>query len=130
MTVPTFEIDLIWHAHMIYPSQYPSVSTALCGFILDHDDGIESNILTDAYKTTAKLWKKTYNSEYGHSIDRKCLETSQYMSSGAMVFVSVHISSNDGASSCGPIEGGCGPSCGGEGCNGVEDVEVVVIETH
>ncbi|CAF5138157.1 unnamed protein product, partial [Rotaria sp. Silwood1] len=87
MIVPTFDIDLIWHTHMRYPSQYQSVSTALCGFILDHNDAIESNILSDAYQKTAERWEKTYKSEYGHNIDRKNLETSQYMSSCAMVFV-------------------------------------------
>ncbi|CAF1137414.1 unnamed protein product [Rotaria sordida] len=118
MIVPTFDIDLIWHTHMRYPSQYQTVSTALCGFILDHNDAIESNILTHAYQKTAKRWKKTYKLEYGQNIDRRHLETSQYMSSCAMVFVPIHISSGGGASSCGAIGGGCGSSCGGGGCDG------------
>ncbi|CAF1127650.1 unnamed protein product [Rotaria sp. Silwood1] len=117
MLVPTFDIDLIWHTHMRYPSQYQTVSTALCGFVLDHDDAIESNILQNAYQKTAEKWEKTYKSEYGYNIDRKNLETSQYMSSCAMVFVPFYISSGGGSSSCGAIGGGCGGG-GGGGCDG------------
>jgi hypothetical protein len=62
--IPTFDIDLIWHTHMRFPSRYQEFSTGLCGFILNHDDSIESNILTDAYKKTADRWKQTYQSEY------------------------------------------------------------------
>ena len=51
--VPTFEIDLIWHSHMRRPLHYQTVATALCGFILDHDDSIEQNLLTDNYQRTA-----------------------------------------------------------------------------
>ncbi|CAF3514463.1 unnamed protein product [Rotaria sp. Silwood1] len=118
MIVPTFDIDLIWHTHMRYPSQYQTASIALCGFILDHDDAIESNTLTKVYKKTAERWKKIYNSEYGHNIDRKHLETSQYVSSCAMVFIPVHVSSGSGASSCGAIGGSCASSCSGGGCGG------------
>jgi hypothetical protein len=58
--VPTFDIDLIWHTYMRFPSYYHKLSEALCGFILDHDDAIESSILTDAYQITADRWKQTY----------------------------------------------------------------------
>ncbi len=60
MIVPTFDIDLIWHTYMRFPSYYHKLSEALCGFILDHDDAIESSILTDAYQITADRWKQTY----------------------------------------------------------------------
>ncbi|CAF4187705.1 unnamed protein product [Rotaria socialis] len=62
--VPTFDIDLIWHTHMIYPMNYLEFSTALCGYLLDHDDSIASTILTDAYRDTAERWKVAYGSEY------------------------------------------------------------------
>ncbi|CAF4810651.1 unnamed protein product, partial [Rotaria socialis] len=68
--VPTFDIDLIWHTHMIYPMNYLEFSTALCGYLLDHDDSIASTILTDAYRDTAERWKVAYGSEYGQNIDR------------------------------------------------------------
>ncbi|CAF4775904.1 unnamed protein product, partial [Rotaria sp. Silwood2] len=105
MIVPTFDIDLIWHTHMRYPSQYQTASTSLCGFIVDHNDAIESNTLTNAYQKTAKRWEKIYKIGYGQNIDRKHLQTSQYMSSCAMVFVPCHVSSGGGASSCGAIGG-------------------------
>ncbi|CAF3110031.1 unnamed protein product [Rotaria sp. Silwood2] len=117
MIVPTFDIDVIWHTHMRYPSQYQTVSIALCGFIVDHNDDIESNNLNNAYEKTAERWEKTYKSKYGYTIDRKTVETSQYMSSCALVFVPVFISSGSGASSCGAMGGGCGSGCGGGGCD-------------
>ncbi|CAF3687059.1 unnamed protein product [Rotaria sp. Silwood1] len=38
--VPTFDIDLIWHTHMRFPSHSQKASIALCGSILDHNDFI------------------------------------------------------------------------------------------
>ncbi len=72
--VPTFEIDLICHTHMRYPLQYQQFSLTLCGFILDHDDSIESYVLTDAYQITAHRWKQTYQSAYGKNINRQYLQ--------------------------------------------------------
>ncbi len=61
LIVPTFEIDLIWHTHMRFPSSYQIISTALCGFLLDHDDSIQNGILIDAYQKTADRWKTNYD---------------------------------------------------------------------
>jgi hypothetical protein len=50
MIVPTFDIDLIWHSHMRRPSHYQKFSIAICGFVVDHDDSIEQNILSNNYQ--------------------------------------------------------------------------------
>lgn len=36
--VPTFDIDLIWHTHMLHPSTYARETTNLMKRVLDHDD--------------------------------------------------------------------------------------------
>jgi hypothetical protein len=142
MIVPTFDSDLIWHTHMRYPSDYHAFSKAVCGFILDHDDSIESSILSDAFQSTANQWKQTYKTEYGTNVDRKHLITSLYPSSCAVVFSPVFISTSierpthpagliGCAASCayiggsvdiGDNTGGCaGADCGDEntgGCDG------------
>lgn len=115
MIVPTFDIDLIWHSHMRRPSHYQKCSIALCGFVLDHDDSIEKNTLSNNYQKTADRWKETYKVDYGQNIDRKTIESSQYMSSCAMIFLPIGY---DGHASCGAVGGGCDTICGG--CDGGE----------
>jgi hypothetical protein len=80
LIVPTFDIDLIWHTHMRYPSDYYKFSTAICGFILNHDDCIEQYLIIDVYQTTADRWKQSYQSEYGKNIDRKGSSTMAFPS--------------------------------------------------
>ncbi|CAF1329833.1 unnamed protein product [Adineta steineri] len=113
MIVPTFDIDIIWHSHMRRPVHYRTVSKALCGFILDHDDAIEQNILSNSYQKTAERWKQTYNTDYGHNIDRKNIEASLYVSSCAAV--------GSGWDSICAGGGGCGGDGEGGGCG--EDCE-------
>ncbi|CAF4698777.1 unnamed protein product [Rotaria sp. Silwood1] len=60
--IPTFDTDLIWHTHIRYPSSYQMMSTAPCGFLLDHDDSLKNDILDDAYQKTAEQWKMTTSS--------------------------------------------------------------------
>ncbi|CAF0954814.1 unnamed protein product [Adineta steineri] len=85
MIVPTFDIDLIWHTHMRSPMSYIDFSTTVCGFILNHDDSIDKNVLNVAYENTTNQWKLTYQSEYGQNIDRDCLRNTSYKSSCVMI---------------------------------------------
>jgi hypothetical protein len=124
--VPTFDIDLIWHTHMRSPFSYLEFSTALCGFLLDHDDSIPSQILIDSYRDTADRWKTTYHTDYGQNIDRNRLRTAHYLSSCAIVHKTDAKKSLDhgGSGGCGGYwystdgdASSCGSSCGG-GCGG------------
>ena len=129
LIVPTFEIALIWHTDMRFPSHYHELSIGLCGFILDHDDSIESNALSDGYQKTADRWRETYSSEYGQDIDHARLRASQVISSNAVVFVPITIDSTyysdcDGSSyASGGIkrEGYRGGGAGGEADDGYAD---------
>ena len=64
--VPSFDIDLIWHTHLRHPLSYIEVTKSLCGFVLDHDDSISQEKLSESYRKTAELWTLTYNTNYGH----------------------------------------------------------------
>ncbi|CAF1237433.1 unnamed protein product [Adineta steineri] len=131
--VPTFEIDLMWHTHMRFPSSYQETSKALCGFLLNHDDSIEENVLSDRYQKTADRWKSAYNVDYGKDIDIDNLKTSQYFSSCAMIiapitktYPSIGYVSNGGNDIGADYSGGrnvidagyIGGGCGGGGCGG------------
>ncbi|CAF3620771.1 unnamed protein product [Rotaria sp. Silwood1] len=116
--VPTFDIDLIWHTHMRFPLSYQNTSKALCGFLLDHDDSLENDILVDAYQKTAEQWKMTYKVDYGKDIDKDNLRTSQYVSSCAIIMAPVVIYSSSGCGGGGGGGGGCGGGGGGGGGGG------------
>jgi len=111
MIVPTFDIDLIWHSHMRYPSHYQKCSIALCGFILDHDDSIEHDTLSDNYQKTADRWKTTYNTDYDKKSNRKN-SSSGLVGSGCGSICG----GGDGGAGCGG--GGDGGGCGGGGSGG------------
>jgi len=133
MIVPTFDIDLMWHTHMRSPMSYLEFSTAICGFILNHDDSIAKDSLIAAYQDTAARWKLTYQSDYGQNIDQNHLRNTSYRSSCAMVKMHDKEKRLDQQSSgsCGGCYGGwwastdadsdsggsdssCGGGCGGD----------------
>ncbi|GAV07276.1 hypothetical protein RvY_17134 [Ramazzottius varieornatus] len=113
--VPTFDIDLDWHSHMRRPVYYRTVSEAMCGFVLDHDDAIERNVLSNNFQKTADRWKEKYNMEYYQNADRKTIETTTYLSSCAVVVPVSGGGAIGGDSICGGGGGGCGGSDGGGG---------------
>jgi hypothetical protein len=110
--VPTFDIDLIWHTHMRYPSAYHAASIDLCGYILDHNDSIPKNILENTYTETATRWALTYKSEYGYSPDWNHLKNTRYLSSCAMVVG--HSTDRNNKNKSNDVAGGCA-SCGSGG---------------
>ena len=117
MMVPTFDIDLIWHTIMRDPLAYEKLCIALCGCILDHNDALDPETISDAYQKTAERWEEVYQSEYGRKINLPYLSRVIYPSNCAMVNVPVSIprksrGSNDDRSSLGGWSGG-----GGDGDN-------------
>ena len=118
MIVPTFDIDLIWHSHMRHPRHYQACCIALCGFVLNHNDSIEKDILAENYRKTADQWKQAYNIDYGRNINREKIQSTQ--TSGCGTCFSYHefrfsdIFQSDSESTCsGGDGGGCG-GCGGD----------------
>jgi hypothetical protein len=72
MLVPTYQIDLIWHTHILSSiKKYNEDCVLILGSKFDHDDSFTDRThggkLDVAYKATSKLWKKAYGTEYGGS---------------------------------------------------------------
>ena len=68
--VPTFQIDCLWHTHILSDIQgYDNdVKQITGGSILDHDDSIndrsEGGILDTSFQQTKELWKEVYGVDY------------------------------------------------------------------
>merc|ERR1719313_2814640 len=60
--VPTYDIDLIWHAHMLHPEYYNADTLKLLGRVLKHDDSVndrsEGGKLATGWKNTQKAWSE------------------------------------------------------------------------
>ena len=55
--VPTLDIDLIWHAHMLSPDDYIEDCELILGRVLPHDTGKGQGDLTKAFQETQELWR-------------------------------------------------------------------------
>ncbi|XP_021743718.1 glycine-rich domain-containing protein 2-like isoform X2 [Chenopodium quinoa] len=66
--VPTYDIDLIWHAHQLHSALYCKDTTAICGEVLDHDDTdtdrSEGMKLSVEFMETSKRWEELYGLRY------------------------------------------------------------------
>jgi|GEM_PF-1001578 len=66
---PTWEIDEIWHLHMLSPVAYWKDCRKFFGFLLDHDGGFgkqdsEVPALKVAYFNTERFWRSLYSEDY------------------------------------------------------------------
>ncbi|KAG8958095.1 hypothetical protein FRC03_009469 [Tulasnella sp. 419] len=62
--VPTLAIDLVWHTHQLFHTEYRKWTIALVGTLVDHDDAVEQENLAMSYRQTAQLWHSRYNIPY------------------------------------------------------------------
>lgn len=67
--VPTYQIDLMWHTHMLSSiEKYHRDNMNMSGSVLEHDDSLndrsEGSILNTNFQATRKLWKDVYGVEY------------------------------------------------------------------
>jgi hypothetical protein len=66
--VPTYDIDLIWHAHQHDPISYAKDIMQILGKVLEHDDSDSDRTpghkLQQGFAQTCKLWFETYGSVY------------------------------------------------------------------
>lgn len=67
--VPTYQIDLIWHTHILSSLKiYDADCKQIIGRTLHHDDSLndraEGSSLDVAFRATKAVWKKTYGDEY------------------------------------------------------------------
>ena len=66
--VPTYQIDLMWHTHILHSSQnYTADCQRIRGKPFHHDDSLNDRtagaLLERAFAATAALWKQTYHGE-------------------------------------------------------------------
>ncbi|CAO3643647.1 unnamed protein product [Mucor fragilis] len=55
--VPTVEIDLAWHTHMLFPAKYRDFTLGYTGRFLNHDDNIAEEQLEQFVENTDHAWK-------------------------------------------------------------------------
>ncbi|KAL9995224.1 putative Glycine-rich domain-containing protein [Helianthus debilis subsp. tardiflorus] len=67
--VPTYDIDLMWHTHKLYPRSYCKDAIALVGQVLHHDDTntdqSKGGNFDVSIKTTEQQWTEMFCSLYG-----------------------------------------------------------------
>ena len=67
--VPTYQIDLMWHTHMLASiAKYHKDNMQVNGCILEHDDSLNDRTkggkLDTNFQATRKLWDRVYGVEY------------------------------------------------------------------
>lgn len=63
IAVPTFEMDLFWHAHMLSPKIYQDDCYRNFGKLLRHNDKMPESELKNHYIATQNAWKSEFGSE-------------------------------------------------------------------
>ena len=64
MLVPTLDVDLIWHVHMLSPLDYRDDCMNLLGRVLSHDATIEDSDLATAFERTKERWHAAHSTPY------------------------------------------------------------------
>ncbi|KAF9433759.1 hypothetical protein BGZ76_009011 [Entomortierella beljakovae] len=64
--VPTLDIDLAWHTHMLSPAHYRQLLLLQYGRVLNHDDTVQatSTMTKQDFVRTAELWEVLYRERY------------------------------------------------------------------
>lgn len=66
--VPTYDVDLFWHAHQLNPWAYKHDMVKYTGDLFDHDDSVtdrsKGSKLYNADKRTRDLWRQFFNDAY------------------------------------------------------------------
>ena len=69
--VPCYDIDLIWHTHMLHPVVYRHDTVKIIGHPFNHDDSVNDrragSKLTVSDARTRRIWKKTFNEPFSQS---------------------------------------------------------------
>ena len=64
VVVPTLNIDLAWHTHMLVPREYWKWSVDFTKRFVAHDDKLEEAKIGDGFRWTCTMWRKMYNEDY------------------------------------------------------------------
>lgn len=67
--IPTYDMDLIWHAHMLHPRHYANDTKRMCGRLITHDDSI--NDRADGASRYTRFWNHTcsaWRKQFGEAV--------------------------------------------------------------
>ncbi len=71
--VPTYEIDEVWHAHILHTKQYMEDCQKIFGSYMHHTPasptGEDSEEMNKHYQNTAQLYENTFEESYMNRID-------------------------------------------------------------
>jgi hypothetical protein len=71
---PTWDIDLVWHTHQLFPSAYHSDNYAETGRVPDHDiKRIEPEESLERRVTTSKLWQAEFGEHIAICLCYECV---------------------------------------------------------
>ncbi|CAG8440388.1 797_t:CDS:2, partial [Scutellospora calospora] len=62
--VPTKDIDLCWHTHMLYAPHYRCFTKKYLGKIMNYDNKISESILSENFDETSNIWREKFNESY------------------------------------------------------------------
>jgi hypothetical protein len=62
--VPTLDIDLVWHAHMLDHQGYVKDCMEKFGKIFNHKDDYNDEVLKNNFQNTSDVWEKRFNETY------------------------------------------------------------------
>jgi len=68
--VPTLDIDLVWHTHMLFPGHYLRDTYDMIGHTPDHDDDMPSQKLELRREKTEALWNESFKGESYYTKNR------------------------------------------------------------
>ncbi|KAL9245916.1 hypothetical protein vseg_019513 [Gypsophila vaccaria] len=67
-SVPTYDVDLMWHTHLLYPVYYCKDQINIVGKVLHHDDTdtnrSKGGALDTGFTDTTKQWEETFGTRY------------------------------------------------------------------
>lgn len=77
MLVPTLDIDLIWHTHLLSPVCYIQYSRAATrqNLVIGHDDNVDEETLAASFQETGNLYYQLYDEHYYYCPCSFCNET-------------------------------------------------------
>ncbi|CAG8527843.1 1900_t:CDS:2 [Dentiscutata erythropus] len=64
LLVPTLDIDLCWHTHMLFASLYRNFTKNHMNRIINHDDTLSKSSLADGFAETSNAWYKKFKEPY------------------------------------------------------------------
>lgn len=71
--VPTYEIDEVWHAHILHTKQYIEDCSQIFGHYMHHapasPTGEDSEEMEQLYQNMARLYEETFQESYMHCLD-------------------------------------------------------------